>query len=253
MGSLLELLTSATSLVSGGAFIATLASVIATWLAGRSKIEGLNVELKALEARDQQPETTTEYVTRLLLTAADRRQLSMYRSERRANVLFRIGTGLMVLSVLVPFLLVLLYFQQTPSSELQKVIQLGVAPKDAVSLMSRDWHLLVAGVSFGLLFLAAAKGLLNAEARQRHVHDSQEQIVEAYADIIRGLAIAARLDNSAIGSSGPSSSEAVRRTARLLLEAGTRQTTRLTRGDTSDSAEDEDLVLIKQMMNAIKK
>jgi len=60
-----------------------------------------------------------------------------------------------------------MYATIDPYWQLQRLKDVGIDPKDALELARRDWHLLAAGVSFGLLFLAAARGVLAAETRQR--------------------------------------------------------------------------------------
>lgn len=254
MDSLLQSLTNTISLVSGGAFLATAVSVVLAWFTSRTKFRSIELELGSLEIAPPRQESTLEHVTRILRAAVDRRRLSMLVSERRATILFRIGTGLTVLSVLVPFLLVLLYFQQTPAAEVQRLVQLGVPPKDAATLAGRDWHLLFAGVSFGLLFLAAAKGLLTAEARQRDIHDRQDRVIEAYEDALRGLNIAARLDSERADGARPAATDAMKQIARSLLEPSERRALDSHRSNSDRSLESEsESTLLRQIADLVKR
>jgi hypothetical protein len=162
-----------------------------------------------------------QFVDALLEAASERQRLALLRSERRASNLFRIGTVLMTLSVFVPFLLVAIYYQLDPASEFLRLQKLGVLPSPAADFARRDWHLLVAGVSFGLLFLAAARGILNAEASQREMYFREMRVANYYGDLGRALKIAARVDREPGRLSKHSiADEAMRRVIVQLLDKG---------------------------------
>jgi hypothetical protein len=88
-----------------------------------------------------------------------------------------------------------MYVRTDPIVQLAELKRVGVDPRIGIELVRRDWHLLAAGVSFGLLFLAAARGALNAEARQRALYTRESRIVAYYGDLIRALEVAARIDD----------------------------------------------------------
>lgn len=131
-----------------------------------------------LEADAQIVETLVDYIEAQLKAAGARQEVSVVKAERRANRLAATGFYLMLSSVFVPFVLVYLYITLPPTAQGD----------------TRDWHLLLAGVSFGLLFIAAARGILMAEGRQREVYARELRETAYYGDLRRALGIAQRID-----------------------------------------------------------
>jgi hypothetical protein len=119
----------------------------------------------------------------------------------------------MLSSVLVPFVLVYLYMTLPP-----------VAPSITAAAPQRDWHLLLAGVSFGLLFIAAARGILLAEGRQREVYAREVRETAYYGDLRRALGMAQRLDKKKNDATEPATEEVVRAIMALMLNHGRRET-----------------------------
>ncbi len=158
-----------------------------------------------------------------LYAAAERERLAVSRAERRLNSLYQIGTLLVLLSVLVPFVLVYLYVTSDPILRLQRLRGLGVDPKTLAEVSQRDWHLLVAGVSFGLLFLAAARGILNSESRQRDAYRAAAERETYYGDLSRALRIADRLAEDEHEYAEQVRNPAVRRVIDRLLERAPRE------------------------------
>lgn len=107
-----------------------------------------------------------DYVEAALQVASEREKLAMYIANGRSRRLFIIGSFLMVLSVFAPLGSAVIYWQTDPFNDnavmrLERFInntgiELG---KESVSF-NKDWRVLFSGLSFGFLFLAAARGIL---------------------------------------------------------------------------------------------
>lgn len=193
---------------------------------------------EALEAKAEKEETLVDYVEAQLIAAAARQEVTVRSSEARANRLSSIGIILMISSVLVPFALVYLYMS-LPT----------LAPSVDVPLQ-RDWHLLVAGVSFGLLFIAAARGILLAEGRQREVYAREVRETAFYGDLRRALGMAQRLDKEDRDATDKATREIVQRIMGLMLERGGRNTSAILTGDVPAADEYE---FLKILADAVKK
>ena len=96
----------------------------------------------------------------------------MVNARPRADVLFRIGVILLLLSLACPVVATWIYWRYEPLSgdEIARIVSLkqslGDLPKDFNLSTSRDWHLLLGGLTFGFLCLAAAKGILTLQANE---------------------------------------------------------------------------------------
>ncbi len=165
-------------------------------------------EAQVLDARAEAEETLVDYVEALLRAGAKHQEASARRAGGRANVLSLIGSFLMGASVLAPLVFVALYVNLSPTTTSS-----GTAP-------ARDWHLLLAGVSFGLLFIAAARGILLAESRQRDVYAREVRETSYFGDLRRALGIAQRLDREDQDAKHTATREVVRKIMALMLERG---------------------------------
>lgn len=140
-----------------------------------------------------------EFVEAVLKVASLREEVAMSIAQGRSGRLFIIGSFLMVLSVFAPFGSAILYWQMEPINE-EVVLHLeqlknktGVVPgKEAVSF-KKDWRILFSGLSFGFLFLAAARGILKQEARQSSTYFTTAERVTYYENLARALLINERL------------------------------------------------------------
>lgn len=113
-----------------------------------------------------------EFFQAQLQFVAERARLLMIKAESRANRLYAIGTILTVISVFAPVASVLIYLNldPLPSDLIETVNELrspdGDFPDGLVISASKDWRVLLSGISFGLLFLAAAGALFAQNGRQ---------------------------------------------------------------------------------------
>lgn len=161
---------------------------------------------EAVEEKAAKEGTLVDYVDAQLEAAVARQELAVQIAETRANNYSVMGTVLMIVSVVVPFLLVAVYLNTPPIAAAA-----SAAPQ-------RDWHLLLAGVSFGLLFIAAARGLLLAEGRQREVYAREVQATAYYGDLRRALGMAQRLDRESPEETNAATREVVQKIITLMLE-----------------------------------
>lgn len=129
---------------------------------------------KPAEKKDQ--ETIADYVATLLRDAEDHPRLLMKMFLKRSNGLFRISAAFSTASIFFPMIAAIAYVAYRPGGQ-------------------ADWHLLAAGLSFGLLFIAAARGLAAQDARQRSIYLAFEQRITYYRHLIAAVRIAHRLEN----------------------------------------------------------
>jgi hypothetical protein len=148
-----------------------------------------------------------EFVEAVLKVASLREEVAMSIAQGRSGRLFIIGSFLMVLSVFAPFGSAVLYWQMEPLND-EIVMQLkhlkvetGVVPgKESVSF-KKDWRILFSGLSFGFLFLAAARGILRQDARQSSTYFKTAERVTYYENLARALLINERLHPGEAGES----------------------------------------------------
>ena len=184
----------------------------------RQAEDELEVSIRAAEDRAKTPRPLVESLGDMLSAASNRQSLLLLKSERRLQRLYTLGTWLITLSVLVPFLLVWVYWSWNPIDVLSRLKAAGVSPADASDIAHRDWHVLAAGVSFGLLFLAAARGVIGSEARHRDTYFLLNRRVSYYADLNSALQMADQLANHEQADKAVRI-EAVKRVISQLLES----------------------------------
>jgi len=111
-----------------------------------------------------------EHVERELRVLAERERLILVQSSGRSNWLFIVGNALILASVGAPVASLLLYLQAS----------------------SPEWHLLAFGVAFGLLLLAAARGVARQEGHQRDTYFRLTMRIAEYERSISVLRIATK-------------------------------------------------------------
>jgi hypothetical protein len=178
--------------------------------------ERLKTQGDAIESTQATTAGLLDSAVPILENASDQQRLLLVKSEARLQRLYSLGTVLLVLSVLVPFVLVTIYLSTNTLDALAQLIKAGVDPKTASEVARRDWHLLVAGVSFGLLFLASARAIVAAEARHRETYFALSRRVNYYADMSSALRLADRLDSDS-KADGATRQQAVRLLINQLL------------------------------------
>ncbi len=166
---------------------------------------------KFVKEEAEKQETIVKYIEAIINLANEREKLTMLRAQGRASVLFGIGTALMVLSVFAPILSWVAYLSTEPITDetirLTKTLkeQLGIIPSYNEIAAQRDWRILLSGVSFGFLFLAAARGILRQEGQQMATFLNLARRVTYFENIVNALKIAERNELERIGQLPPES------------------------------------------------
>jgi hypothetical protein len=120
----------------------------------------------------------SHYCAKVIDVLADRTRAVMKKSEYRAARLYYVGSTLAVLSVFAPVSTFVMYHHATPLDErtipvIHKMIGNGNSLPNGVTVaVQKDWHILLAGISFGFLFLAAAGAIFSQHRRQIEIYHS---------------------------------------------------------------------------------
>jgi hypothetical protein len=163
-----------------------------------------------------------EFVEAELKVASEREKLAMLIAQVRSGRLFVIGSFLMVLSVFAPFGSAAIYWQTDPLNDevVMRLEQLkkkaDITPASESISLKKDWRILFSGLSFGFLFLAAARGILKQEARQSSTYFVTSERVTHYENLGRALRINDRLKSEAQPSEND---KVVRRIIEKLFES----------------------------------
>lgn len=167
------------------------------------KLESLE-RLEVKEKAAPPPETLIGSVRQNIEEASNSALASMLKTERRANSLYYRGSTLLMVSVLCPIVAAWLYWVIEPLSE-DTILRLSALKKELGDLPSgievvgaRDWRILAAGITFGFLCLAAAKGILNQQAKEMQhyfVVDERAQSLKRLLGAVDILEVAAGEDN----------------------------------------------------------
>jgi hypothetical protein len=173
--------------------VTIVAAVLAHVMSRKDEAQALG-KAQELEKSAESQQDLAAYVDNVLAAASERQRAAVSKADRRAGALSMMGTMLMVMAVVVPFGMVALYLRIDPAVTAKQLVQAGVPAAEAAKAAQPDWHLLLAGVSFGLLFIASARGIFLAESRQREVYTREMREATYYGDLSRALGIAQRLD-----------------------------------------------------------
>lgn len=139
-----------------------------------------------------------------LRVVIERASLLMVSAEGRANMLYGVGTIMTLASVLAPVAAVGAYLASDPLPP--NLVATLAALKDAGGKLpsglaistSRDWHVLLGGISFGFLFLAASAALFAQHRRQTEMVFLLGNDVDYFNRVNAAVEIAARADAAAL-------------------------------------------------------
>ena len=167
-----------------------------------NKIDTQQDRIREVETRVEQETEFPEFFQGQINLVAERARLVMVTAEGRANMLYGVGTLLTVLSVLVPFVAVAIYFASDPLSE-QTVTTLQSLKKesgdfpDGISIdIQRDWRILLSGISFGFLFIAAAGAIFSQHRRQTQTYLELAKDVDYYDGVASAVEVQNRADHA---------------------------------------------------------
>lgn len=134
-----------------------------------------------------------EILMRDLRAATVREEIILFQSKSRGDLLYRIGSFFLVLSIMCPIAAAWLYctIDPIPQATIDKIVELKKSltelPKELSISVGRDWHLLLGGITFGFLCLAAAKGILAQQAKEMSNYFSVAEKVN-YFERLRSVA-----------------------------------------------------------------
>ena len=132
---------------------------------------------RTFEKRDQElllceDKTQKQLIIQIINFAVNMQEAMTPKARLRADILFWIGILLLVLSIAFPIIATIIYYEiDTISHETaQALIYLkkgaNESQKELDIPLSRDWHILLGGVTFGFLCLAAARGIFAQQSNE---------------------------------------------------------------------------------------
>ena len=119
-------------------------------------------------------------------------ELTRVSAKPRSETLYSLGVALLGVSLLFPIIGTIVYELTDPISDetIQKIATLknniGELPKEFNVSVSRDWHILFGGITFGFLCLAAARGMLAQQANEKKTYVEQGQSAR-YFEQLNGM------------------------------------------------------------------
>ena len=160
-------------------------------------VEKLSSERSGLKEQEQKLEINHPFLPAFqnqLQQLANRSQVLVNQAQSRADSLYRFATALTVVSCFVPLIAILVYLASDPLPKqlfdaLDQLMKSnnGALPAGIAVNVSKDWRILLSGVSFGLLFLAAASALSAQFRKQSEVVQKLGQDVEYYESVQRAM------------------------------------------------------------------
>jgi hypothetical protein len=211
--------------------VLTVTAVVAA-RAEAKKVTAQEDKVKNLEAAPHGDLTLPGFVQAELAVAIERERVSMLLAQSRSARLFTLGTVFIVLSLLAPLVAIMAYVATDPVESLQKALASGIKVANAENALQRDWHILLSGVSFGFLFLAAAAGLLRQARHHTTTYFRLRRRVTHFEAMISALKISERIgveaDITPVGT-------AVRRVVDQLMHTAPSET-----ADEPDSVDGKD-------------
>jgi hypothetical protein len=184
--------------------ITTLLAAVYAVIEKLRRIRKLKEQEKKIHEAEKVVETVSKeesfvnYIEGVLKLASERERLTMLQAQGRSSGLFVVGTILMLLSVFTPLISIYAYVESNPlTSEALLLLkslkeQVGIVPDAKEIISQRDWRILFSGVSFGFLFLAAARGIFRQEGQQMATFLNLARRVRYYENIISAVKIAER-------------------------------------------------------------
>ena len=195
------------------AFLAAIAiwSLMSIVVRQQSRVQAQANELKKAQqeadAAQAEEKLFSELLAAELHTVTERMRLNMVTSQNRADNLYALGVFLMVASVFAPVVSAVVYLFTDPLGDatLQGLSTLresfgGSLPDGLTVSVQRDWRLLLGGISFGFLFLAAARGLMTQHTRQTATYFNLANEVAHYENLKAIIRLRIKAASSTVGN-----------------------------------------------------
>ncbi len=160
-----------------------------------------------------------DFVIERLRKITEKEDATSKSSEGMSRRLSIVGVGLIILATLSPIVAGVLYWFSEPIGlETSKALKLLADSAIATEpiRVERDWRILVGGMSFGFLLLAAGRGLLRQAAEQRRAYNRARRRVAYYEGVISAVVIANKSDSE--NKSDPILPSVVLQILNVLLE-----------------------------------
>lgn len=226
----------------------------------RQQEKVLETKIQELEKRAEEKASIADFIQAELNVISERERLTMIKSQSRAGKLFIIGTILMIISVFMPIVSTIIYVNIDPISKetIKSLIiikkEIGTTPLNKSISVQRDWRILVSGLSFGFLFLAAARGILRQEAQQRNTYFRFANRIAYYENIGGVLRINKILQENEIRDSiNQETKTIIERIINLLMEKPSDEKM-ITYSERSDGIEEIPFVeKVEPIISAIKR
>ncbi len=155
----------------------------------------LQERIKIREGKLTANTSLVDFIQAELMVVTERERLAMILAQSRSNRLYGIGIALMILSIFAPIASTGIYISMDPLETLARLKQHGIALTNLSSPPQRDWHILISGISFGFLFLAASRGILRQEEQQRATFFDVGRRIAHYENIVSALRISDKLQH----------------------------------------------------------
>ena len=162
----------------------------------RQQVAQARAEREAREAADG----FEVFLEKQLAAVTERERTNMLRADYRASLTYAVGVMMLVASVFAPVTSAYVYFRTDPlpAESLERLAELansagGAIPAGVQINLGRDWRVLLGGVSFGFLFIAAATALMAQHSRQARSYRRLRDVVAYYDNVSTAFRIRTQL------------------------------------------------------------
>ncbi len=228
----------------------TVATVVVAFVLRRAASESaqelgeLEQRLEEIKARREESVTDSQFVRNQVERVGVQEAITLARAQKRSSLLFPLGVALMLLSIAGPISSFLLYRSMSPAADFvelidnmkQREITVEWSGSDIASAAARDWRVLVSGISFGFLFLAAAAAVLRLESNQRDTFFRLNHRVTFYRSIDAALEIAEHLEDEQ--ASAEATHDLITKVMAILITPPDEVLSATSKPNASDSATD---------------
>lgn len=131
------------------------------------------IKIEQLKAASEAQESLDVYIQKRIEVVSEKTRLELLKVEKRSNGVYRLAVFFTSFSVLAPIGAIVVYISVDPMNQyifqdrlIENLSYLGgvmtITPELNLN-PQRDWRILLVGISFGFLFLAAARELLRIQ------------------------------------------------------------------------------------------
>lgn len=166
---------------------------IASSIKEQRAVQAQREKLKSLEEAAAVPASAAEFVQKELGIAIARERVGMLLAQGRSSRLVGLGSFFIILSVSAPVAAIYAYTAQDPLAIIERISAQKLVVDSSKLPLSRDWHLLLAGGTFGFLFIAAAAGVLRQAQHQTETYFRLARRVMHYESMISAVRIGTHL------------------------------------------------------------